>query len=353
MIFREVGGKFENMIEKDLQDINNHWREKISELQALLAEVRPWLVASEVELSERLAAISAFEFRVRSRLEPLTRRLDRLDKEIRTLRKILRQLHEEWFSADETFDGELYKQWRSSEEAGSAASGEYRYHEAPASPPDQKLSADESANLKRLYRQLARRFHPDFALNEEDRSYRTGIMMAINAAYAVGDLERLEELALEPDLQPRLFSDQDMAEALLREWRRCQRRLAEIERELVRLEEHPSAELMRRAEEAEKGGRDLLEDLANELRERITGKMVRRDVLHDEIEAFNSKEPEFGGDEFADAVYDLGLEQAFVEDPMSGFSEWRDKNRERFDFDEDLDESSWDDLRNMRDRQRK
>jgi len=341
------------MDEKRLQDNNRDLRERIAELQALLAEIRPWLVAAEVELSERLAAISAFEFRVRSRLEPLTRRMDRLDEEIQELRGQLRQLQEDRYYADEFADGDLYHQWRSSTEAGAAAAGDYRYRQAPASPPKQKLSAAESVALKRLYRQLARRFHPDFALDEEDRSYRTEIMMAVNVAYAMGDLERLEELALEPDSQPQLFTDQDMADALLKEWHRCQRRMGEIEGELEHLEEHPSAELMRRTEAAAENGRDLLEELADELRERIAGKMVRRDVLQEEIESFAKGYAEFGGEDLADMVYDLGLEQTFDEDPMSGFTEWRDKNRERIDFDDVPDETTWEELRRMRNRQKK
>ncbi len=340
------------MDEKRLQDDNRHLRERIAEIQALVSDLKPWLVAAEAELSERLAAISAFEYRVRSRLEPLTRRMDQLDEEIRDLREELLQIQENQYYTDELFDGELYHQWRSSAEAGAAASGSYRYRQAPQSPPKQKLSVDESAELKALYRQLARRFHPDFALDEADRSYRTGIMMAINAAYAMRDVERLKELALEPDSQPQLITDQDLVEALLREWHRCQRRMEEIELELVRLEAHPSAELMRRADKAAEEGRELLDELEIELRERIASKLVRRDVLREEIESFSNGESGFGGEDLADMVYDLGLEQTFDEDPMSGFSEWRDKNRERIDFDDIPDESAWDAFRKMRNRPR-
>ncbi len=336
-----------------LTNTNNQWQEQIGELQALLAEVKPLLVAAEAELSERLAAISAFEFRVRSRLEPLTRRMDQLDKEIRYLREWLRQLQEDWHFTDDSFDGDLYHQWRSSTDAGAAASGEYRYRKAPTSAPKKKLTADQDAELKQLYRQLARRFHPDFGLDADDRSFRTGMMMEINAAYAASDLQRLQELALEPDPQPGQFSDQDMADALLREWQRCKRRMAEIEQELRRLEEHPSAELMRRAQEADAAGRDLLDELAGELRERIASKMVRRDVLQDEIDSFSGDEVQYAGEDLAEMVYDLGLEQTFEEDPMTGFSEWQEKNRDRLNFEDIPDDSVWDGLRKMRDRQRK
>ena len=137
------------MIEKGVLDNNSQLRERIAELQALLSEIRPWLVAAEVELSERLAAISAFEFRVRSRLEPLTRRMDRLDEEVRQLREQLLQLQEDLYQAVESRDGDLYHQWRSSTEAGAAASGSYRYHQAPASPP--KHSSTKTTMLTLLY----------------------------------------------------------------------------------------------------------------------------------------------------------------------------------------------------------
>lgn len=337
---------------QELAQTSNNWQKRVEELQTLLQEIRPRLVTAEAELSERLAIISAFEFQVRSRLEPLTRRMEKLDEEIGSLRRQLRHLQDVWLFADEFSAGELFDRWRSTEDAGAAASGDYRYREAPASPPPESLSADQSTALKQLYRQLARRFHPDFGLNAEDRAYRTSIMMAVNAAYAIGDLEKLQKLAQEPDPQQPTYTDRDLAEALLKEWHRCQRRKQEIKLELAHLEEHPSAELKRSADKVAEEGRDLLEELAVELREKIAGKMVQRDVLQAEIEAFKDGKPEFASEDFAEAMYDLGLEQVLEEDPMSAFSEWRDRNRDRFDLEDDVDESAWDQMRKERDRGR-
>ncbi|UCC54797.1 MAG: hypothetical protein JSV68_12660, partial [Anaerolineaceae bacterium] len=158
---------------QELAQTSNNWQKRVEELQTLLREIKPRLVTAEAELSERLAIISAFEFQVRSRLEPLTRRMEKLDEEIGSLRRQLRHLQDVWLFAEEFSAGELFDRWRSTEDAGAAASGDYRYREAPASPPPESLSADQSTALKQLYRQLARRFHPDFGLNAEDRAYRT------------------------------------------------------------------------------------------------------------------------------------------------------------------------------------
>ena len=105
--------------------------------------------------------------------------------------------------------------------------------------------AEGLALLKQLYRRLARRFHPDLVLDETDRAYRTDMMMAINAAYAAGDLDALERLANEPDTisyEPR--SPEELIAALQREVDHCRRRLAEISTEMTTLERHDSSRLI-------------------------------------------------------------------------------------------------------------
>ena len=73
----------------------------------------------------------------------------------------------------------------------------------------------------------------------------------------------------------------------------------------------------------------------------------------DEIDSFRRGQPEFSAEDLAEMVYDLGLEQAFEEDPTSGVSEWTEKNQGRIDFEEIPDESVWDGLRKARDKQRR
>ncbi|MFN2137240.1 MAG: hypothetical protein ACK2UK_14870, partial [Candidatus Promineifilaceae bacterium] len=300
------------MIDEDrsLTPSGKSWKRQIAELQEMLETLRPLLVAAEQRLSQHLSEISAFEFLVRSRLEPLNRRLERLEKEIRRLQEELRRMREDSFFVDTFEGGDLFETWRSSARAGSAASGEYRYHTPQEQPPRRKLTDDQIETLKQLYRKLARRFHPDFSMDEADRSYRTGIMMAVNAAYAAGDLERLRELTRQPDARQPDYGQEELAAALLREVHHCRRRLAEIEEEMARLHHHPSYLLKQRVDEAALAGKDLLERLADDLRERIAERMAQRDILQVEIESFAQGEFEIGGDEFADAVFILGLEQA-------------------------------------------
>jgi hypothetical protein len=209
--------------------------------------------------------------------------------------------------------------WRFEE----AAAGSFRYRVKPEAPRP-VLESDLIAALKQLYRQLARRFHPDLALHETDRAYRTDLMMAVNAAYAAGDMAALERLATEPDSISREPATlEELAIALQREVDRCRRRLAEIAGEMATLESHDSARLLKRAERAAADGRDLLAELAADLRRRITEKMVERDILETQLEEVEREGVEVSAEDLADIVYNLGLEQADEGDLLGADKGWR------------------------------
>lgn len=328
----------------ELTQTGDNWRERIAELQALLDALRPQLIEAEAQLADHLAAISAFEYKVRARLETLTHRLDALQTEIDALRKELRRYREGNLLWDEEAApaGRADSAWRFEASAGSAGSYRYRKQaDAPRPAPEGK----RLAVLKQLYRRLARRFHPDLVLDEADRAYRTDMMMAINAAYAAGDIDALERLAKEPDTisyEPR--SPQELAGALQREVDRCRRRLAEIAAEMATLHKHDSTRLMRRAEKAAAAGRDLLAELAADLRLRISEKMVERDVLETQLDEVEKEGVEVSLDDLADIVYNLGLEQADEGDLFGADSGWRPRSPRPWESNDGQDEDEMDDV---------
>ncbi len=323
------------VIDKTLIEANGNWREKINKLEALLDEIRPQLIEAEAHLADRLAAISAFEFKLRKALEPLTRQLEKLKSQINKYRRQLRQLHENNASANGDGDWRDFTDWDFDSE--KAASGDYRYHEAPPIAAPASLNQDDALTLKQLYRQLARRFHPDLAMDNDDRAYRTGLMKAVNAAYAAGDLDRLQELAQEPDSADRIEyaqTNKQLTQALYAELIRCRRRLTEIEEELTRLEKHKSAHWLRRVERSKAKGHDLLAEIKRGLQEEIAHKMIERDILKQQIEHFGKEESGFGGNNFADAVLDLSYEGVFDDDDTTITARWAE--RSKWDWDDDI-----------------
>jgi hypothetical protein len=323
----------------------SYWREQLEVYRARVDQARSELIEAEAGLAEQLAAINLFEFKLRSSVGGLANRLEALDREIKAFRQRMRDIADNWGDFDDNGRAAVMDDARHVfSEGGSAAGGDYRYMgEAPtAAPPD--LDAGESAEIKRLYRSLARRFHPDMGLDEADRELRTQMMMAINAAYAAHDLQRLRDLALEPDTGAAYAacqSDEGQVELLRRELLRLERRLNEVRRELAELERHRSTRLMRRAQRVEAEGRDFLAELAAQMKNEVARKMVERDVLQADIENLLAEGGNIHGDELAENVWLWSLDNSYEEDPLSEMESWLHRRRDRFNWDEDdiLDDS--------------
>jgi hypothetical protein len=64
----------------------------------------------------------------------------------------------------------------------------------PVRPPERVRPSEEA---RKLYRELARKAHPDLAQEEDERKRREEFITRVNAAYARGDEALLRELAEE------------------------------------------------------------------------------------------------------------------------------------------------------------
>ena len=141
-----------------------------------------------------------------------------------------------------------------------------------------RASADEpavfrpSADVKRLFRQLAQKIHPDRAVDEADRAWRTHLMSEANRAYRAGDEAGLQEVAVlwQEGQDGRHNANEGSTElspvpALLRQVENMRARLLAIERELQRLFGSKLYELFIAARQARRQGRDLLTEMAEKL----------------------------------------------------------------------------------------
>ena len=129
-----------------------------------------------------------------------------------------------------------------------------------------------SDEAKRLFRQLARRIHPDLAGDEAERERRTNLMVAANDAYEQGDVAALERMLADWHASPEAVTGHGAAAELERTLRRIARVEADMRRideELAELEASAMGWLRRRVEKAAREGWDLLAHMVRELDRQI------------------------------------------------------------------------------------
>jgi histone H3/H4 len=254
--------------------------EKVKRLRLQLNQLRTELLSAEAELDSQLEDVQAFEFRFEAHVGQLLDKLALLESEVSGYLTRIKLMRHEQSLADksqsfEPVDEQFRQAWR---------------HDPQAAVSPKKLSPPPAsqAQLKKMYRQLARQFHPDLAVDEADRRYRTDKMAAINDAYQAQSMVELMALAEALELhQSRLKTvqpvDLEMAQALQEEVERCRRRLRAIENELQNLPNRSMVDLALQVKLAQQEGRDLLAEMAEELARKIARKSAERDMLRSQF----------------------------------------------------------------------
>lgn len=119
---------------------------------------------------------------------------------------------------------------------------------------------------------MAKRVHPDLATDEADRQRRDLLMAGANAAYQRGDADALRRILEEYESSPESVRGVGIAADLvraIRQIKQVRRRLTQIEIEIERLNDSEIARLRIKADAARAEGRELLAEMAEDVRLRI------------------------------------------------------------------------------------
>lgn len=159
--------------------------------------------AAEQALIEYEIAVETFRVEVENfsrlhhqKLGPMYARLDELDAEIAEARAARTGDPEDVRKADEArarvlpMPGveELFHGWMDGE--GLFPEAVAMLTDQPVRPPQRVRPSDEA---RKLYRELARKAHPDLAQEDTERARREEFITRVNAAYARGDETLLRE----------------------------------------------------------------------------------------------------------------------------------------------------------------
>ncbi len=125
-----------------------------------------------------------------------------------------------------------------------------------------------SQSLKKLYREVAKRIHPDLGTDEDERLSRQHLMAEANQAYEDGDEERLRTILYKWESSPEFVKGEGAAAELIRTIRKIsqgQRRLKVIQEEIEALEQTDLYQLKTKVVTAQQAGQDLLAEMASQL----------------------------------------------------------------------------------------
>lgn len=139
-----------------------------------------------------------------------------------------------------------------------------------------------SDSLKSLYRDIAKKVHPDLVIDEKERKRRTEIMAKLNEAYQNGDEQKLDQLLNEWQYDPENVSGEDIGSQIvkiIRKIAQAQRRIATIEEETKILVNAEIYNLMKKSEESIKDGVDLLIQMSGYLDVQIHERKTYLDFL--------------------------------------------------------------------------
>lgn len=126
--------------------------------------------------------------------------------------------------------------------------------------------------LKKLYRKLALRFHPDRAKNMKERKEFEKIFPEINEAYQNGDLDTLKKYMKQAEREEQIAKEapEEKLVRLKKDYEIILVIILKIQRELEDLKTSETYKLKKKIDQAKEKGRDLIQELATTINLKIS-----------------------------------------------------------------------------------
>ncbi len=233
-----------------LNEVNEE--QQLSERREELAALEQELVRLEPQYSSLQGEMIAFEGRYLNIVGARYDELAEIEKQIAALQGL--DMEDE-----EIVDGSL-----ADDEVGC---GQNRFH---------------TDKLKKLYREVVRRFHPDLVQCEQERRHRHHLMVEVNRAYETGAEDRLQELLEAGEASGESSIGGSMSAEmilLLRRIAEAKQRLVEIKADLEEITGSEVYKLKLRVANAESLGVDLLAELVSQVDRQIRKARTRLEHL--------------------------------------------------------------------------
>jgi hypothetical protein len=209
---------------------------ELARLQLALEDRRRRLAGLEEERDSLELTLTRFAAQVKERIGDYKDEIRLLRLKLEELRQRVQRLRIDPNAAPSDIEREIAEELaaQNGAHAGSEfVAGPNGRHDRnlPARPPK---SIETEAEVLRLYRELAKRHHPDLARTSAERDRRSDLMLRINIAYRDRDLATLQSIFLEVQLDSPLPPEE-----------LCRQRLSWTRHEIARLEREIASVTMR------------------------------------------------------------------------------------------------------------
>ena len=246
------------MSERRATDISRTPEEReLEKKRSELATLEGELAQCELELTTLQSELYAFEARYLRVVGTHYAELDELEAQIAEAQARLSPK-----------DDELQEQ--ASQTRTQAQESARTVGDRPESGQPDKFQPSE--HLKKVYRDLAKRIHPDLTTDEQERARRQRLMAEANGAYAAGDEARLQAILHEWETSPEAIKGDGLGVELVRVIRKIaqvEERLRVIAAEMAAWKASDLHQLKVNVEVAEDEGRNLLVEMAHGVEEQI------------------------------------------------------------------------------------
>lgn len=234
------------------------WRtNQISALEAELAPIQRAFESFEWEYTQRLGHLNAELQATRATVQRMTEKTARVHARLVSDpggvlgdlfdRDELREIGD-MFGID--VPDEWFAQAREANRAGGddwswasdAFTGEEEIIREMQRSRKRRMPENDVAEMKKRYRDLARRFHPDLAENDDEQSLRQEVMLRVNHAWQCQDLEALRQIDQELERMLPGWSASHLAHRLAWARRECERLDARVDTLMRRIRQLRSSE---------------------------------------------------------------------------------------------------------------
>jgi hypothetical protein len=229
-----------------------------------LATVRATLAEGELKLVDFRSQLAAFEGRYLRQVGSLYAELD------------------EWKARHAELLARLNPSPASNAQAEEAREEAHQTYEQAHGKASEIHDFTPSPELKGLFRDVAKRVHPDLSKDAPDLERRNRFMAEANRAYGEGDADALRRILDEYRDGADAVEGEGIGAELIRVIRQismARSRVSAIEQELVKLQQSEIALLKKQAEDKEREGGDLLAELAASVRGQVEQARTEYEIL--------------------------------------------------------------------------